>query len=89
MAKNDAIAKVIAADPHLKERRAPTAVDQQLLLLISVGVRQDAVLHPAQYFFQMFSPCRSIHTTVQYPILGRTNSINAPLSLSKSVYWIA
>lgn len=32
MAKNDAIAKVIAADPYLKERRAPTAVDQQLYL---------------------------------------------------------
>jgi len=26
VAKNDAIAKVIAADPYLKERRAPTAV---------------------------------------------------------------
>lgn len=32
MAKNDAIAKVIAADPYLKERRAPTAADQQLYL---------------------------------------------------------
>ena len=32
MAKNDAIAKVIAADPYLKERKSPTAVDQQLYL---------------------------------------------------------
>ena len=32
MAKNDAIAKAIAADPYLKERKAPTAVEQQLYL---------------------------------------------------------
>ena len=32
MAKNEAIAKVIATDPYLKERKSPTAVDQQLYL---------------------------------------------------------
>lgn len=32
MAKNDAIAKAIAADPYLKERKAPTAVEQQLYM---------------------------------------------------------
>lgn len=32
MAKNEAIAKAIATDPYLKERKSPTAVDQQLYL---------------------------------------------------------
>lgn len=32
MAKNEAIAKAIAADPYLKERKAPTATEQQLYL---------------------------------------------------------
>lgn len=32
MAKNDAIAKAIAADPYLKERKAPTEAEQQLYL---------------------------------------------------------
>lgn len=32
MAKNEAIAKAIAADPYLKERKAPTVVEQQLYL---------------------------------------------------------
>ena len=30
VAKNDAIAKAIAADPYLKERKAPSEADQQL-----------------------------------------------------------
>ena len=32
VAKNEAIAKAIATDPYLKERKSPTAVDQQLYL---------------------------------------------------------
>nr|WP_302657923.1 HNH endonuclease [uncultured Dysosmobacter sp.] len=32
MAKNEAIAKAIATDPYLKDRKSPTAVDQQLYL---------------------------------------------------------
>ena len=32
MAKNDAIAKAITADPDLKERKAPSEADQQLYL---------------------------------------------------------
>lgn len=32
MAKNDAIARAIAADPYLKERKAPTEAEQQLYL---------------------------------------------------------
>ena len=32
VAKNDAIAKAIAADPYLRTRKSPTAVDQQLYL---------------------------------------------------------
>ncbi len=32
VAKNEAIAKAIAADPYLKERKAPTVVEQQLYL---------------------------------------------------------
>ena len=32
MAKNDAIAKAIVADPYLKERKAPSEADQQLYL---------------------------------------------------------
>ena len=32
MAKNDAIAKAITADPYLKERKAPSEADQQLYL---------------------------------------------------------
>lgn len=32
MAKNEAIAKAIAADPYLKERKAPTEAEQQLYL---------------------------------------------------------
>ena len=30
MAKSDAIAKAIAADPYLKKRKAPTEAEQQL-----------------------------------------------------------
>lgn len=32
MAKSDAIAKAIAADPYLKKRKAPTEAEQQLYL---------------------------------------------------------
>ena len=32
VAKNDAIAKAITADPYLKERKAPSEADQQLYL---------------------------------------------------------
>ena len=32
MAKNEAIAKAIAADPYLKKRKAPTEAEQQLYL---------------------------------------------------------
>ena len=32
VAKNEAIAKAIATDPYSKDRKSPTAVDQQLYL---------------------------------------------------------
>ena len=47
MAKNEAIAKAIATDPYLKDRKSPTAVDQQLShsdLIAADGIQSDGAV---------------------------------------------